>query len=502
MIINILEYLEQAQKKYAKKVLYKDEFQEITFEDAFNISRKWGSYLASYTDVRKPIIVITDKSIVTPLLYYAVLYSGCFYVPLDTELPKFRMKLIMETVEAEVLVTDEKYKELAEKMGFEGKVITTEDLKTAEIDLPRLEKIREQVMDVDPAYVIFTSGSTGVPKGVVESHRQLIDYIEAFSETFDIGEDEVLGNQSPLDYVAALRDLYLPFKTGASTLLIPKKYFSLPTQLFEYLNKNKVTTICWVVGAMTLCSELGVFEEKNLEYVRKIFFTGSVMPCRHLRVWQEHLPEALYVNHYGPTEITASCTYYVVDHLVEPDEVLPIGHPFRNTNILLINEQGKHAQVGEQAEIYVQGTSLALGYYKNPEKTKEVFVKNPLNSIYDEIVYRTGDIGRLNERGELEFCGRKDDQIKHMGHRIELGEIQAAVQSMEEIEEAVCLYNKQKQQIWLFFTGKEITAKDISKYLRERLPNFMIPRKFLWLEKMPQSFNGKINMTELREKMK
>ncbi len=502
MIINILEYLEQAQKKYADKILYKDEHREITFHETMETAQRWGCWLAGHTEVRKPVFVVTDKTVTTPLLFYAVLYSGCFYVPLDTELPPYRLRLIMGTVQSEILIADVKYRDIIEKLGFSGKVILTDELEQAELCSGRLALIRAQAMDVDPAYVIFTSGSSGTPKGVVESHRQLIDYIEAFAETFHIGEDEIFGNQSPLDYVAALRDLYLPFKTGASTVLIPKKYFSMPAKLFQYLNENKVTTICWVVGALTLCSELDTFSEIRPEYICKVFFTGSVMPCRHLKVWQENLPKALFVNHYGPTEITASCTWYEVDHLVSEEEVLPIGRPFRNTNILLINEAGKQAAPGELGEIYVRGTSLALGYYRNPEKTREVFVRNPLNEIYDEIVYKTGDLGKLGDDGELIFCGRKDDQIKHMGHRIELGEIQTVAESLPEIKEAVCLYNKEKQQIWLFYTGAEAEPRMIARYLRERLPNYMIPRKFCMLEHMPLNFNGKINMNELREKMK
>ena len=502
MIINIIEYLVESQGKYRDKMLYKDEDREITFGETLSLAQKWGSYLSGCTAPRKPVIVITDKTVITPVLYCAVMYSGCFYVPIDTDLPLYRLKLIMETVQAEIMLTDMKNLESAEKLEFSGRIITTEELDSGEYCPERLESIRGQVMDVDPAYVIFTSGSTGVPKGVVESHRQLIDYIEAFADTFHITEKEILGNQSPLDYVAALRDLYLPFKTGASTVLIPKKYFSMPAQLFQFLNDNRVTTICWVVGALTLCSELETFGEIRPEYIRKVFFTGSVMPCSHLRVWQENLPEALFVNHYGPTEITASCTWYALDHVVSDDEVLPIGRPFRNTNILLINERGEKAAPGEEGEICVQGTSLALGYYRNPEKTKEVFVRNPLNPIYDEIIYRTGDTGKLNEKGELLFCGRKDDQIKHMGHRVELGEIEAAAGSMAEIRQAVCLYNKEKQQIWLFYTGENVTSREIARYLRERLPNYMIPRKFCALEQMPVNFNGKINMNELREKMK
>lgn len=502
MIINILEYLEQAQDKYAEKILYKDEENQITFRDALVKARRWGSFLSEHTAPRRPVFVVTDKTVTTPVLFFSVLYSGCFYVPIDMELPKYRLKLILDTVQADLMVTEDKFLDMAEKLGFSGKIISTGELENAEENPGKLEAVRRQVMDVDPAYVIFTSGSTGIPKGVVESHRQLIDYIEAFSETFHIEENEIFGNQSPLDYVAALRDLYLPLKAGASTVLIPKKYFSMPVRLFQYLNENKVTTICWVTGALSLCSELGTFEEIRPESVKKVFFTGSVMPCSHLRVWQENLPEAVFVNHYGPTEITASCTWYVVDHLVSEDETLPIGRPFRNTNILLITEDGREAAPGETGEIYVQGTSLALGYYRNQEKTREVFVSNPLNPIYDEIVYRTGDLGKYNEQGELLFCGRKDAQIKHMGHRVELGEIEAAALSLPEIQEAVCLYQKEKQQIWLFYTGGCLSSREIAGYLRERLPNYMIPRKFCMMDEMPLNFNGKINMTELREKMK
>lgn len=502
MIINVLEYLEQSQNQFSEKVLYRDEQNAVTFQDVFQTARIWGSFLIGCTSPRKPILVITDKTITTPELFFAVLYSGCFYVPIDLELPKYRLKLILDTVQADIMITAEEHRQEAETLEFSGKIISTADMEGTQEDTEKLDAVRRQVMDVDPAYVIFTSGSTGIPKGVVESHRQLIDYIEAFSETFAINEEDIFGNQSPLDYVAALRDLYLPLKTGASTVLIPKKYFSMPVRLFQYLNENKVTTICWVTGALTLCSELGVFEEIHPEFINKVFFTGSVMPCKHLRVWQENLPSAVFVNHYGPTEITASCTWYMVDHLVSEEEELPIGQPFCNTRILLITEDGREAAEGETGEIYVQGTSLALGYYRNPEKTREVFVKNPLNPIYDEIVYRTGDIGKVDHQGNLLFCGRKDDQIKHMGHRVELGEIQAAAVLMPEIYEAVCLYKKEKQQIWLFYTGEETSSRDISRFLKERLPNFMIPRKFIYLEEMPLNFNGKINMNELREKMK
>lgn len=502
MIINILEYLENAQDKYASKILYKDAVTKVTFREALSKARKWGAVISKYTDTRKPIIVISDKSVKTPLMYFAVLYSGCYYVPIDPELPQYRINLILDTVGAKLLVADKNYMNIIRSISFSGKVLFTDELDNEYADDNKLIFIRQQTMDVDPAYVIFTSGSTGRPKGVIESHRQLIDYIETFSDTFNIHDDEIFGNQSPLDYIAAIRDIYIPLKTGATSIFIPKNYFSAPAQLFDYINENKITTLCWVVGALTLCSELGTFEESTLNSVKKVFFTGAVMPCKHLKVWQMNLPEALFVNHYGPTEITASCTYHILDHIVDDEETVPIGRPFRNTNIILLKEDDSEANNGEVGEICVQGTSIALGYYRDQEKTDEVFMHNPLNKIYPEIIYRTGDLGRVNECGELEFLGRKDNQIKHMGHRIELSEIEKIASNMKGLNRVISLYHKEKQQIWLFYTGSELENKDLAYYLRSRLPNFMIPRKFVKLEEMPVVFNGKIDVQKLKKMMR
>ncbi len=501
MIINALEYLEKTAARVPDKTVYRDGTEDISFGRLLELSRRAGSCLAKRIAPRKPILVLADKNLMTPVMYFGALYAGCFYVPVGTELPAYRINLIIKTVGASLMLARECDRDFISGLEFEGEIVTYDELTASPADDAALDSIRRQVMDTDPAYVIFTSGSTGVPKGVIESHRQLIDYIEAFTEAFDLGEDEIYGNQSPLDYIAAIRDLYIPLCTGATSVFIPKKYFSIPGTLFDYINENGITAICWVVGALVLCSEFNVFASRRLETVRKVFFTGSVMPCRHLRVWQDNLPDAMFVNHYGPTEITASCTYYIVDHPVRSDESLPIGVPFRNTGIILIDEDGKEAARGEQGEICVRGTSLSLGYFRNPEKTRESFIVNPANDYYEEIIYATGDIGRYMPDGNLEFLGRKDHQIKHMGHRVELGEIETAVLSMDEIGEAVCLYNTDKQQIWLFYSGRP-DKKELVPYLRERLPQFMIPRKVIQLEEMPKSFNGKINLTELRSLMK
>lgn len=500
---NILDYLEKINDRFPDKVVYKDETNDITFSRLREQAMKVGSFLAKRVKKNSPVVIISDKNINTPIMYLGVLYSGCFYVPVGVDLPEFRMNLILNLVQADLVLVDPEYEEMVKKLDISGTVFSLDDALQCPVEDTLLDRRRAQCLDTDPAYVIFTSGSTGKPKGVIESHRAVIDYIDVFADTFHIGSDEIFGNQAPLDYIAAIRDLYLPLKTGASTVLIAKKYFSIPGRLFDYLNDNKVTTICWVVSAFCLCNDLNAFEHAPLQTVRNVFFTGAVMPCRHLRLWQQQLPEARFINHYGPTEITASCTWYIVEKTVSNEDVLPIGIPFDNTEILLLNEDDREVkEPGMKGEICVRGSSLALGYYRDFEKTEQAFIDSPLNNIYRERIYKTGDIGSWDEQGILWFHGRKDSQIKHAGHRIELSEIEGTARMLESVSECCCLYSQEKEQLWLFYTGRDAEKKELALFMRQRLPGFMIPRKFVKLEELPKQFNGKADLEKLRTMMR
>jgi len=286
-------------------------------------------------------------------------------------------------------------------------------------------------------------------------------------------------------------------KLGASTVILPKNEFAMPTKLFETLNEYHVTTLCWSVAGVELPAKLGAFDVIKPEYVKKVCFSGSVMPCKYLKIWQQNLPDVRYVNQYGPTEATASCTYYIVKEQVEDDTVLPIGVPYENYQILLLNEDHTQTAPGQVGEICVAGPILALGYYGNPEKTAESFLQNPLNPNYRELIYKTGDLGRFREDGILEFHGRKDRQIKHMGHRIELGEIEATACQIPGIIECCALYQKEKELLYLFYSG-EVTAKEIAVHFRKVLPAFMVPRKTVNLDAVPHLPNGKVDMQTLK----
>ena len=209
------------------------------------------------------------------------------------------------------------------------------------------------------------------------------------------------------------------------------------------------------------------------------------------------MPAARFVNLYGPTETTGICCYYEVDREFAEDETMPIGRPFANTQVLLLTEDGKLAEPGQQGEICIRGTRLTLGYYRNPEKTSEAFVQNPLNDLYPELIYRTGDLGRLNDRGELLFAGRKDYQIKHMGHRIELGEIEVVANMLPGVSSACALFDNEKKKIILFYAGQPAMG-EMAAYIKEKLPRYMVPNVIRALDAMPFTPNGKIDRNLLK----
>lgn len=494
----IIDKFEKTVEKFPNKVAFYDDDNSITFLEMEKKAKRIASNIVKMGIKNSPIVVLVDKNIQVPSYYLGILYSGNFYVPIGLEQPKFRITTILNTIDPKIIVTEKQNLELIDNLNFNGKVIVADCLEEMQVDEESLMFIRERISDSEPAYIIFTSGSTGDPKGVIVPQKAVVDYICALAEIINLKNNDIMGNQSPFDYDGSIRDIYFTLFFGTTTYIIPKGYFSLPVRLFEKINEEKVTCISWAVSAISLPAEVGAFDYCIPKHLRKVMFAGSAISCKHLKTWQEKLPETTFINHYGPTETTGTCTYYKVEKTVSDEDILPIGRPFKNSKIFLLDKHGKEVKRGEIGEICVGGNGIAYGYYNNLEKTKATFVQNPLNSMYPEVIYKTGDLGYYRDDGELMFKGREDFQIKHMGHRIELGEIENTIKKLTEIKECYCVYNNEKQKIGLFYRG-QIDRKVIAVYLRERLPDYMIPRKIVKIETMPIKANGKIDLEILKE---
>ncbi len=492
---NILEYLEATAPRLPQKVAYSDGTYHMTFESLLAKSRTIGSALLKRGVQREPIAILMAKHPQEIAAFYGVVYAGAFYVPLDPEMPASRMELILESVGARIMIVDEKGAKLAQKLSFGGEVLPYDTLVAQETDREALLRVRESQIDTDPIYIVFTSGSTGIPKGVVACHRSVIDYTETLCAALGFSENTVFANQTPLFFDAPLKELMPVIKFGATAYLVPKKHFLFPMSLCDFLNTHKINTVCWVVSALTMISSMGVLEKNPPKYLSTVAFGSEVFPRRQYELWRGALPNARFFNLYGPTEATGMSTYWEAREL-DADEAIPVGRPFQNTDLFLVKEGGTRAKAGEVGEIYLRGTCVTMGYYNNPERTAEAFVQNPLQSAYPETVYRTGDLGYYNARGELVFVSRRDAQIKHMGHRIELGEIEAAATKCEAVSRACCLYDQGAQKILLYYTG-DVTPETLTTLLKSYLPRYMMPAACERLERMPLTPNGKLDRRAL-----
>jgi Non-ribosomal peptide synthetase modules and related proteins len=498
-MINVLEYLEASAEKNPNKIAVIDSDATCTYLELKENARRIGSALAEIVSARKPVIVLMDKCIEALTSFMGIVYSGNFYTLVSPDQPDARIRQLLEVSQSDCIITLINHLHRLENIEFSGKILSYSTLVQHDINSNKLQSIRSSSLDIDPLYCNFTSGSTGVPKGVLVSHRSVIDFMEYFPSLFDITSKDIIGNQAPFDFDVSVKDIYSTLKVGATMVIIPKKLFSIPMQLLDYICDHEVTTLIWAVSALCMITQLKGFSYKVPVTVDKILFSGEAMPMKHLKIWQKYLPDAMYVNLYGPTEITCNCSYFRIDRSFELEETLPIGKAFPNEKVFLLDENDQLITSSDTVgEICVSGTALALGYYNNPVQTQKAFTQNPLNPYYIEPIYRTGDLAYYNGDHDLCFGGRKDFQIKHMGHRIELEEIELIINSFDKITRACCVFDNVKNRIVAFYIGNMDDAQ-IRVKMQESVPTYMIPSQFIRLEELPISQNGKIDRKILLE---
>ena len=361
-----------------------------------------------------------------------------------------------------------------------------------------LAAARRNATSEDLAYVLFTSGSTGMPKGVAATHRSLMNYLDWTCEMLGVDENTIFGNAAPSYFVLSFLDMYGPLKTGATTHILPKKCFLFPKLMIAYLNEHRIDTIFWVPTALMHVADSGILEKTPLDTIRTVIFAGEVMRTRALNVWRAALPEsARFYHFYGSTETTGIALCGPLTRAFDDNEPLPAGFQGANNRVLLLDEHGAPVPDGETGELFVGGASVACGYYNDPERTAAAFVQNPLQNAYPERMFRTGDHMRKNKYGEYVFAGRQDAMVKHLGYRVELGEMESAIAALDGVRAVCCLHHAADDQL-VCFCCAALTEREILAGAKQRLPHYMLPNRILLMDALPVTANGKTDRSALR----
>lgn len=500
--INVIEYFEESYKKYPQRIAVKEENKSISFEELHSRVLSYANYIKKTLGVKKSIIaVLLPKGIDSVIADLAILYSGNAYMNLDVKNPENRLNAILEQVNPNCVLTNNSIKKT---LNQNVKIVNCFGensfiQKNEEFDI----SFFNDLIDTDPLCVINTSGSTGTPKAVILNHRSFIDFIEAVRYENLISDGEIIASLSPTVFDIYSFELCMLMCWGATICVVPEMFSAFPTKLVQFLQEEQISYIFWVPTIMVNIANLKLLDFFSLEKLRMVWFAGEVFPTAKFNYWRSKLEKCRFVNFYGPIEITLDCLFYEIKEKLDDNSPIPIGKPFRNTSVIVLDDNNKLVKDGEEGELCIRGSSLAMGYFGNKEKTKNAFVQNPLNSKYPEIVYRTGDIVSRNGDGNFVFRGRKDTLIKRMGYRIELTEIEHVVVSNLKIVKNCCvLYDSQSKDIILVYeSDNQLDARIIQKQIMSVLPKYMVPTKYIHSYLLPRNTNGKIDRNALKNSL-
>jgi D-alanine--poly(phosphoribitol) ligase subunit 1 len=465
------------------------------------------------------VVICLKRSCQVVLAIMGVLKSDAIYVPLDAKAPAERMLKVVQDCQPSAMICDEAALAVLDRVRDQmpsvrrlvvfgpGTAVTGEipriyweEATPGSVATPHYRNI-----DADAAYILYTSGSTGSPKGVTISHLNVINYIEWAVAYFQIRDhDRILGT-APFHFDMSTFDIFAASKAGATLCIAPERFLLFPNKLLDLIENEGVTLWKGVSSLLMYLSSTGSLKEGRIPTLEKILFGGEVLATKHLINWMQHYPTKRFYNVYGPTETTGISACYPIEKKPEAaNDPIPIGKACTNTEIFILTEENRLAAVGEAGELCIRGSGLSPGYWDDEEKTARAFVHNPLGCTHNDRIYRTGDLARLREDGLFEFLGRKDFQIKFMGYRIELFEIEQAILAQENIHQAavvLCDSNQSEvSELIAFIAGPGLMDQDaIMEELGRVIPTYMLPKRLIPMPEIPLTDRGKTDRVALRE---
>ena len=483
-----------------------------TYSEIDSLSNKIARYLLNIGIERNDVIaILNNKSEISYSIMLACLKIGAVYTNLDPASPIERFNKMIGLCNPKIFFyfKNSEKSTVAEEFilnrikGIEYNIPAfSESLSSYENSFPEYNK---SVTGNTPAYIMFTSGSTGFPKGVVITHSNILNFIEWSKFTYCTTSDDVFTNINPMHFDNSVFDFYASLFTGASLIPAGEDLTRNPRRLLDAINPLGPTIWFSVPSMLVYVLKMRALKETDLPVLRIVTFGGEGFPKNQLRLlWSYWGHRAKFINVYGPTECTCICSSYrVTGEDLLNDELLPLGPIAPNFSFIITDSNGEIVKNGDVGELCIGGPNVGLGYYNNPGKSKEVFVDNPYISTHTEKIYKSGDLVRFEKESNLLFfAGRKDNQIKRMGYRIELEEVEAALNSLPYNSETAVIYlntEKVKEKIFACICGEEHNGERISSDLNRLIPSYMKPDEYVFYEHLPKNQNGKIDRLILKE---
>lgn len=494
-----------ARQREAEVALWFAEGETVSYGALDRLANGSAGWLEARGVAAGDVVCISGvKSAATFALMLGALKIGAPYCILDPDTPPERLKKILATCQARLLVAEREF--LDRCTGATGEVELAGEEEVAAVP-PAGDSVRASrtVTGEQPAYIMFTSGSTGVPKGAVMTHANVLNLIEWARETYKIVPEDRLTNVNPLYFDNSVFDFYASLFNGATLVPFSKAETRDPRRLVGKVGEAGCTLWFSVPSLLIFLQTMKATDGVRLRSIRRFVFGGEGYPKAKLQKLFAAYPEAEFHNVYGPTECTCICSSYLLSEadFGETQGLPPLGAIAPNFGFLIVDEDVKPVAAGEVGELCLTGPQVGKGYYNDPERTAAAFVQNPLNRHFREIMYRTGDLACVSPAdGKLHIQGRRDNQIKHMGYRIELEEIESALHRLDYVDEAAALHSNASglsRIVAVIASPGDVPADRVKRDLAAFIPDYMIPSAVHREAALPKNANGKVDRRRLAE---
>ena len=488
-----------------KTAIIFDGQEHITFHELDALSDKMAHFLISNGIERMDVVAIQNKK--SPMgfaVMLACIKLGIIYTNFDYTNPVERIRKIFDTASPKLVFADE------HNVNIENLCIELHipyfsadkndgflDAEEENLDKRHLNMISGN----NPAYIMFTSGSTGIPKGVLISQKSLLNFIQWGKETYSLTQDDIMTNVNPIYFDNSVFDFYCSVFNGITMVAISKTVMENPKEMLNIVHNTGCTFWFSVPSMLIYLTNLKLLTKEILERVRIFSFGGEGYPKELLRkLYNIYKDTADFYNVYGPTEGTCICSSYkITKEDIVAEGLAPLGYIAPNFDYTILNNEGRPSSYGE---LCLMGEQLAIGYYNDIERTEKSFVQCPQIVSYKERMYKTGDLVEIRD-DKLYFVGRVDNQIKHMGYRVELEEIENALIKLPNIKQCAVIHTTSKNNFskLVAFIASDIQMEEdiLRQELRKYLPGYMIPNKFEYMNELPKNANGKVDRVSLAE---